>query len=124
MSKMLSTYVKNFQFFPKSAIYDEDAKYRINKFNQSTATLYFIVRTKKARLQPSTFRLTGDHYFDGIIEVGDRQVPTRFSCVDMMFQYKELNEKFKSCENFFDYCMNQWGDKNRPDPEFFKLVVA
>lgn len=113
-SKILSTYVKNFQFFPKSSIYDEDAKYRISEFNRHVATLYFIVRTKKASFLPSTFSVGQDYSFRGIIDIAGSKLPIKFSCVDMLFQAPDIQNSFLTCNDFFEYCMGKWQDPARP----------
>lgn len=115
MPRLLHTYIKNFQFFPKSAIYDDDAKYRISEFNRHVATLYFIVRTKKASFIPSTFGADKDFAFRGIIDVGGYKLPIRFSTVEMLHQSPEVKMHFPSCDEFAEYCMRQWQDPSHPD---------
>jgi len=113
-SKYLSTSVKNFQFFPKSSIYDNDAKLRISEFNRHIATLYFIVRTKKARFLPETFKAGEDYFFRGDIEVGGRILPIQFNCVDMLFQSSEVQKHFATQSEFIKYGMAPWKDPSRP----------
>lgn len=113
-SKFLSTYVKNFQFFPKSAIYDDDAKYRISEFNRHVATLYFIVRTKKACFVPSTFNVDLDYSFSGTIDIDSQKQCIQFSCVEMLYQEPYIQKNFSSCNDFAEYCMRQWKDPSRP----------
>lgn len=114
-SKLLSTYVKNFQFFPKSSIYDDDAKYRISEFNRHEATLYFIVRTKKAFFLPATFQVGLDYSFRGVIDIAGIQLPIQFSCVDMLFQAPDVQKSFPTRNEFVEYCMRQWKDPSRPN---------
>lgn len=113
-SKILSTYAKNFQFFPKSSIYDDDARYRISEFNRHVATLYFIVRTKKARFLPGSFKVGTDYFFRGVIDIAGHQLPIQFSCVDMLFQAPGVQEAFPTQNDFVDYCMRQWQDRVHP----------
>lgn len=113
-SKLLSTYVKKFQFFPKSSIYDKDAEFRINEFNRHKATLYFIVRTKKARFLPDSFEVGADYFFRGIIDVAGHHLPAEFSCVDMLFQAPDIKKAFSTREIFADHCMSQWRDPAHP----------
>jgi hypothetical protein len=112
-SRLLSTYVKNFQFFPKAAIYDDDAKYRISEFNRHVATLYFIVRTKKACFLPATFRVDLDYFFRGTIEIAGHQLPVQFSCVEMLYQAPDVQKAFPNCNDFAEYCMRKWKDPSR-----------
>lgn len=114
MEKILHTYVKNFQFFPKSAIYDEDSQLRISDFNRHTATLYFIVKTKKVNLLPSTFHVASDYTFCGQIAIEDKKYELSFSPADMLYRFPKLQEKFESIADFTDFCMNQWRDESRP----------
>lgn len=113
-SKLLSTYVKKFQFFPKSSIYDDEAKFRISEFNRHKATLYFIVRTKKARFLPNSFEVGADYLFRGTIDVAGHQLSTQFSCVDMLFQAPNIKKAFSTRNDFADYCMRQWEDPANP----------
>lgn len=115
MSKTLHTHIKKFQLFPKSAIYDEDAKYRISEFNRHEATLYFIVRTTKASFLPNTFRLAGEYLLSVEIDVGGTRNLVEFSTADMLHSYPEIAKRFKTVKEFGDYCMNQWRDPNRPN---------
>ncbi len=114
LPKILSTYVKKFQFFPKSSIYDADAKYRISEFNRHVATLYFIVRTKKARFLPKTFAIGQDYTFAGLIDIAGYEIPIEFSCVEMLFQSLEIQKKFPTQDAFAHYCMRRWQDPSRP----------
>lgn len=113
-SKILSTYVKNFQLFPKSSIYDDDAKHRISEFNRHVATLYFIVRTKKARFLPESFKVETDYFFRGIIDIAGHQLSIKFSWVDMLFQAPDIQKAFLTRDEFVDYCMSQWQDPIHP----------
>lgn len=113
-NKVLSTYVKNFQFFPKSAIYDDDARYRISEFNRQVATLYFIVRTRKARFIPSSFKVNLDYSFSGLIEVGDKQLPITFNCPEMHYQVPELKTAFPNWIELAEYAMKRSHDPSRP----------
>lgn len=114
-SKILSTYIKNFQFFPKSSIYDDDAKYRVSEFNRHVATLYFIVKTKKARFLRNSFKVGADYFFRGAIDIAGQQIPIQFSCVDMFFQEPNIQKKFRTRNDFADYYMSQWQDPARPN---------
>ncbi|MCL2657574.1 MAG: hypothetical protein FWD62_09160 [Betaproteobacteria bacterium] len=107
--------MKNFQFFPKSSIYDDDAKYRISEFNRHVATLYFIVRTKKACFLPATFSVGLDYSFRGVIDIAGHQLPIQFSCVDILFQTPDVQKAFSTCNEFVEYCMRQWKDPARPN---------
>lgn len=113
-AKILSTYVKNFQFFPKSSIYDDDAKYRISEFNRHVATLYLIVRTKKVRFLPETFRVGADYSFLGLVDIAGNQHPIQFSCVDILFKHPDIKKNFRTREDFIEFCMRQWHDSARP----------
>ncbi len=113
-SKILSTYVKNFQFFPKSSIYDDEAKFRISEFNRHVATLYFIVRTKKARFLPRSFEVGADYFFRGAIDIASHELPIQFSCVDMLFKAPDVQKAFPTRNDFADYCMRQWQDPAHP----------
>ncbi|MCW3478901.1 hypothetical protein OL229_04870 [Neisseriaceae bacterium JH1-16] len=113
-SKYLSTSIKNFQFFPKSSIYDDDARLRISEFNRHIATLYFIVRTKKARFLPKTFKVGEDYLFRGDIEVDGRTLPIQFNCVDMLFQSPEIQKHFTTQNEFIEYSMGAWKDPSHP----------
>jgi hypothetical protein len=110
MAKILSTYVKNYQFFPKSAIYDDDAEFRISEFNRHTATLYFLVRTKKATFVPRSFSTDENFSFHGLIDVAGKRFPIRFSTVEMMYQAPQVKAHFANMEEFAEYSMRQWGD--------------
>lgn len=112
-SKILNTYVKNFQFFPKSAIYDDDAKYRISEFNRHVATLYFIVRTNKACFLPSTFKVDLNYYFRGVIDIADKKIPIEFSCAELLYKSPSIQKHFSSCNDFAEYGMKKWEDPSR-----------
>lgn len=114
MPRLLSIYVKNFQFFPKSAIYDDDAKYRISEFNKHVATLYFIVRTKKASFVPSTFSAKADFSFHGIVEVGGCQLPVSVNTAEMLYKLPEVQSHFANCNDFAEHFMRKWQDPNQP----------
>ncbi len=115
MSKTLHTHIKKFQFFPKSAIYDDDAKYRISEFNRHEATLYFIVRTAKAHFLLNTFRPADEYRLYVEIEVGGSRYPIHFSTAEMLYSYPDITNRFKTAKEFGDYCMNQWRDESRPN---------
>lgn len=108
MSQILSTYIKNFQFFPKSAIYDEDAKYRISEFNRHVATLYFIVRTKRATFIPSTFIATQNFSFCGIVEVDGKQINVEVNTADFLHSFPGMKDRFATSNHLAEYIMRRW----------------
>jgi len=113
--KTLHTYVNNFQFFPKSSIYDDDARNRISEFNRHIATLYYIVRTKKLSFIPSSFRVMPDFTFLGSVIVDKAEYPVRFSTVELLYAKPELRKAFPSIQELTEYCMSKWGDLSAPN---------
>jgi hypothetical protein len=109
LEKILHTYVKKFQFFPKSSIYDDDAKYRISEFNRHQATLYFIVRTKKVSFLPKSFEIGRNYTIRGKVEVAGKSHAVAFDTARMLHGQQLLKEKFKTVTELTDYCMKQWG---------------
>lgn len=114
MKKLLHTYIKNFQFFPKSAIYDDDARYRISEFNQHIATLYFIIKTKKVSFIPDTFHPGENYTFSGKLKIGEAHIDITFSTASMLYDFAPIKDNFKTIDAFTDYCMDQWQDPSRP----------
>jgi hypothetical protein len=113
MNKIFNTYIKKFQFFPKSSIYDSNAKHRISEFNRHQATLYFIVKTQKVRFIPETFKATANYCFQGQLEVLNKRHNIIFNIAKILYSHEKLKDRFSSVNEFTEWCMNLWGDPQR-----------
>lgn len=111
MKKFYHSYIKKFQFIPKSTLYNEEQKSLISYFNQHEATLYFIVKTPKISLNPESFEIDDNYNLSGEISIGSNETKKiKFNAVEMLYQMPELKEHFPSLDSFCNTYMNLYDD--------------
>jgi len=115
MKTYYHSYIKKFQFIPKSTLYDEESKPIISEFNKHEATLYCIVKTPRIAFLPKTFSVDENYNLTGKIIVGNNNnniKDIKFNAVEFLYQMPQLKEHFSTLEIFCDTYMNL--DKRLP----------
>ncbi len=108
MKKIFHSYIKKYQFFPKSAIYDNYAKQRISEFNRHDATLYLIVKTPKIKIVPSSFKVVDNFCIQGQFSINDELIDIVFNAAKVQFDDPNVKKHFKTLDKLTSYCMDQW----------------
>lgn len=111
MKTYYHSYIKKFQFIPKSRLYDEDSKSTISEFNKHEATLYCIVKTPKIVFLPETFSVDKNYNLIGKVKIGNDNIKEiKFNAVEILYQLPQLKENFSTLEIFCDTYMNLYNE--------------
>lgn len=125
MKKFYHSYIKKFQFIPKSTLYNEELQSLISDFNQHEATLYFIVKTPIISFLPELFEIDNNYNLSGEISIGSNRTKTiKFNAVEMLYQMPELKEHFPSLESFCNTYMNLYDDLSIPNNQKYKQLAS
>ncbi len=106
--KIFHSYIKKYQVFSKAAIYDKFAKHRISEFNRHEATLYFIVKTPKITIVPSSFKVIENFNIKGKFFIEGQLVDIVFNAAKVQFDDPAIKKRFKTLGEFTNSCMNRW----------------
>lgn len=106
--KILNTYIKAYQFFPKYAIYDEYEKERISNFNQHEATIYMIIKTPSVKFDVHSFRVIDDYMYRGDLLVAGKRHDVVFNAAKLHFKHAKMQSQFECIKDFTDTVMSAW----------------
>ncbi|WP_228892980.1 hypothetical protein [Pseudoduganella aquatica] len=106
---LFSSYVTEYHPLEKDLLYHELSKNHFDEFHRKKSTLYLIVKTRRIRFLPGSFRIGAGFRITGIVTVGDRTELVTFNVAKFLFPRHGARSGCASWEDWAEKVMAGWG---------------
>jgi hypothetical protein len=100
------THISEYHVVEKDLLYNEYSSF--DPFHSKTSTVYMLVKTKRIKFIPESFKIKSDFIVEGMVNIGDRREAVAFNPAKFLFASSGVTHQYESWEDWAAEAMSHW----------------